>query len=425
MYTKLLIGFVLTLALLLACGDDVTNIYYDNINGAVFGNVVPADSGIAELTGLTNHTVPIDANGFFNFANVPPGTYTLNLRPDNHGRRLFKNVVVGTGVTTQMRETPISILPYPIYASYPAVNATGVSTFAGFTLYSDEVLDPTDLDQRTTIEPSLTGKWYTYSDYYETEVVVNRYIFAAQTALTPSTTYQLTIDKDSPSFSGVNFDSDLVLSFTTRDSDIDLEFNENGRPGHIERRGFRVEATIIPCTASDSIARAIRFEPEILGTWFPQVDLSRCAEPGFAIRHDFAAAGLPLPPRTTYKVIIDYRPLGGVKEDTLAFTTEGYEILDVRPRPGYYDVPVDNQVLVIFNEPMDTLSVRLAFSVTRNGGDQVPGTFEWNDDLTELMWSHWDNPYTTGTYIIKVTTDAKIITGESLDYDWESFFLVL
>src|SRR5690606_10783395 len=100
MYTKLLIGFVLTLALLLACGDDITNIYYDNINGAIFGNVVPADSGIAELTGLTNHTVPIDANGFFNFANIAPGTYTLNLRPDNHGRRLFKNVVVGTGVTT-------------------------------------------------------------------------------------------------------------------------------------------------------------------------------------------------------------------------------------------------------------------------------------------------------------------------------------
>src|SRR5690606_5164440 len=115
---------------------------------------------------------------------------------------------------------------------------------------------------------------------------------------------------------------------------------------------------------------------------------------------------------------IDYRPLGGAKGDTVEFTTEGYEILDVRPRGGYYGVPVDNQVLVIFNEPMDTASVRLAFSVTRNGGDQVPGTFEWNDDLTELMWSHWDNPYTTGTYIIKVTTDARIITGESLHYDW-------
>lgn len=423
MYTKFLIGFALTLALLLACGDDITNIYYENINGAVFGNVVPADSGIAELTGLTNHTAPIDANGFFNFANVAPGTYTLNLRPDNHGRRQFKNVVVGTGVTTQFRDTKISTLPYPIYASYPAVNATGVYTSANIWLYSDEVLNSIDLNQRTTIIPALSGLWSSYLDYYESEADQYIYIFASLTELAPSTEYQLTIAKDSPS--GVDFDDDLVLNFTTRDSELRLQFRNQGVHSHVARRGFAVQATILPCTSSDSIARAVCFEPEIPGTWFPQVDPSRCTEPGFAIRHDLAAANLPLPPLTTYKAIIDYRPLGGVKGDTVEFTTVGYEILDVRPRLSYYGVPVNNQVLVIFNEPMDTLSVRQAFSVMRNGGDEVPGTFAWNDELTELMWSHWDHPYTTGTYIIKVTTDARIITGENLHYGWESYFQVL
>jgi len=420
MYTKLLIGFVLTLALLLACGDDITNIYYENINGAVFGNVVPADSGTAELTGLTNHTVPIDANGFFNFANVPPGTYTLNLRPDNHGRRQFKDVTVGTGVTTQLRDTPISTLPFPIYASYPADNAIGVSAVASIRLYSDEVLDPADLDQRTTIEPPLSGFWV---DASLGETGKFAYEFASASSLQYSTAYQVTIAKDSPS--SVDFDADLVLNFTTRDNELRLQLRHQGVHGHVARRGFAVQATVFTCTDSDSIARAVRFEPEISGTWYPQTDPQRCIEPGFGIRHDFAAVDLPLPPLTTYKAIIDHRPIGGTKSDTIEFTTEGFEILDVRPRGGYYGVPVDNQVLVIFNEPMDTASVRLAFSVTRNGGDQVPGTFEWNDDLTELMWSHWDDPYTTGTYIIKVTTDAKIITGESLDYDWESFFLVL
>ncbi len=423
MTTKLLLGLVLTLALLLACGDDITNIYYENINGAVFGNVVPADSGIAELSGLTNHTAPIDANGYFNFANVAPGTYTLNLRPDNHGRRQFKNVAVGTGVTTQLRDTPISTLPYPIFATYPENNATGVYNIAYITLYSDEVLDPDDLTARTTIEPPLSGVWAAVSNAYPSEADKFEYSFVSSGSLKYSTAYQVTIAKDSPS--GVDFDADLVLNFTTRDNELRLQLRNQGVHSHVARRGFTAQATVFTCTDSDSVARAVRFEPEIRGTWFPQTNPQSCIEPGFAIRHDFAAANLPLPPLTTYKAIIDHRPVGGVKGDTIEFTTEGYEILDVRPRHGYYDVPVDNQVLVVFNEPMDTLSVRQAFSVTRNGGNEVPGTFEWNDDLTELMWSHWDNPYPTGTYIIRVSTDAKIITGENLDIGWESFFQVL
>ena len=81
-------------------------------------------------------------------------------------------------------------------------------------------------------------------------------------------------------------------------------------------------------------------------------------------------------------------------------------------------------MLVIFNEPMDTVSVRLAFSVTKVGGDEVPGTFAWDEDRNELMWSHWDNLYAEGTYIIEVTTDAKIESGANLDVGWKSYFKV-
>ena len=71
---------------------------------------------------------PIDANGFFNFANVEPGTYTSELKPQNHGRRLFSDVIVGTGVTTQFRGTTISKYPFPVFSTSPKDGATSVDT---------------------------------------------------------------------------------------------------------------------------------------------------------------------------------------------------------------------------------------------------------------------------------------------------------
>jgi hypothetical protein len=423
MRNKILTGIIVALALLLACGDDVTNIYYENINGAVFGNVVPADSGSAELDGLTDHFTPIDANGFFNFANVPPGTYTLIIRPDNHSRRQFRDVVVGSGVTEQFRETAISKTPFPIFAISPQDGATSVSTYLYLRIHSDEYLDPADLNGRTTFQPPLSGIWE--RDDYPSGSEDKVYYFEPQSEIRPSTTYRLTIAKESLSPSGVDFDEDLVITFTTQDAYVYMQFSPYRFGGRISRRGFRVSATVSRCCDTDSVAKAIRFEPEIPGNWFPGDAYQRCDDEDLDREHDFVAGGTPLLPKTNYLAIIDLGPLGSPAMDTAQFLTEGYEVIDVRPRNGYYDVPIDNGVLIIFNEPMDTLSVRQAFSVTRTGGDAVTGAAGWNDELTDMMWLHPEHPFTTGTYIIKVKTDAKTASGENLDVGWESYFQVL
>ncbi len=426
MFLRILAGFFLSIMLVLSCGDDITNNYYPSTGGAVFGNVVPADGGLATLYGLVELSTPLDANGFFNFADVPPGTYTLVIRPQSFSRRQFQDVIVGTGITAQYRDVAISKLPFPIYSISPVDSAVGVYVGTGVQILSDEILNIDDLNNKTTFEPAVQGSWlpYDYYDYGE-PLATSIYYYALRYALAPSTVYRMVLDREIRTESGQTLDDDLVLTFTTQDVHVYFEFNESRSTNRVSRRGFRASAYIGRCATPDSVSLAIRFEPEISGVWQPSDYYPRCQEVGQAREFDFLATNLPLAPRTTYHAIFDGSFFGSSIEDTSVFLTEGYEVIKVLPRNGYYGVPTDNQVLVVFNEPMDTLSARQALTVTRVGGDEVPGTYAWNAQRTEMMYSHWDHPYTTGQYIIKVTRQALTEAGDTLDVGWDSYFQVL
>ena len=427
MIARLLLALLIAAALILSCQDQVTNNYYTLSGGAVFGNVVPPDTGTATLNGLASLSTPIDANGYFNFADVPPGIYTLVIQPTNHSKRRLTDVIVGTGITAQFRDTPISRLPYPVYSVSPADSTTGVYTGTYITIRCDEALDLDDLNAKTVFDPPVEGSWGPFYDdyYYDKGLAVSaNYTFRPLYDLTPSTVYHMTVAADVHTSSGGTLDHELKLTFTTREYPTYLDVHRNYYTGSVPRRSFHATLSVYRCVTADSVARAVRFEPEISGIWFKSDLYDRCGEADLAREYDFLASDLPLLPRTTYRVIVERAPLGATGADTTEFHTEGYEVINVLPRNGYYGVPVDNQVLVIFNQPMDTLSSRLAFSVSRVGGGEIPGTFTWNDDRTEMTYSHWDNLYTSGAYVIKMTTEAKTEEGEFLDVGWESYFIV-
>ena len=425
MFIRILCALAVSMALILSCSDEITNNYYQNTNGAVFGNVVPADSGVVELDGLSDITAPIDAAGFFNIANVAPGKYTLTVRPQNHSKRLFEDVVVGTGVTTQFTNVTIANYPYPIYSVNPPDGSVNVSTYLYMSIVSDEELGIEALNASTSFEPDVFGTWDPYQDdEYGKATGQFRYTFYPYEVLKAATQYTMTIDAESLATHGTALAEDLVTSFTTRQMTVTLYVAKNSYTSRVSRRDFSASLRTQTCMATDSVAKSVRFEPEIEGQWFQGDLYPNCGQVGYAREHRFLLVGQALLRKTTYKAFIDGAPLGTGFKDTIEFVTEGYEVTDVRPRNGYDYVPADNQVLVIFNEPMDTVSVRLAFSVTKVGGDEVPGTFAWDEDRNELMWSHWDNLYAEGTYIIEVTTDAKIESGANLDVGWKSYFKV-
>ena len=425
MFLRILCTLAVSMALILSCSDEITNNYYQNTNGAVFGNVVPADSGVAKLVGLREVTTTIDADGLFNFADVPPGKYVLEIHPQNYSKRVLKDIVVGTGVTTQRRDTPISELPFPIYSLTPTDGATEVYTFATIRIRADENLNLEELNELTTFTPAVAGTWKQGYDSYEETPLPGSYYYELSTEMEPITSYQMTISGDVHYETGATLGEDLIITFETREYPVRLNIIENRLSGRVSRHEFRASLNVYRCVDVDSAAMAIRFEPEIAGVWVPSDDYGNCVEPNAARYHDFLPSELPLLKSTSYKAIIDGRPIGSNSTDTIEFVSEGYEVIDVRPTNGYYGVPADNQILVIFNEPMDTVSARLAFSVTRVGGEQVPGTFSWNAERTDMTFSHYQNLYASGTYKIKVTTGAKLETGEFLDVGWESYFLVL
>lgn len=425
MFLRMFCTFALCFGLVLSCSDEITNNYYDDTGGAVFGTVVPAATGTAKLVGGQQLTTPIDENGIFNFANVPPGTYSLIIEPDDYTKRVINEVIVGTGVTAQYRNTQISKFPYPIYEINPANDAINVRTYSNFRIRCDELLNLEDLRNFSHFEPAVEGMWELYSDLYKVVADEDFYVFYPLEELYPATNYHLIIDESVRTEAGQPLGGDIDVSFTTENTYISFRVRENEGSGLVSRRGFRAEVNLGKCMDADSVAKAIRFVPEIPGVWVPDEIFGRCEGVGIARQFDFLATNLPLQPRTSYIAIIDGGPIGSLETDTVEFESEGYQVAEVAPRNGYYGVPRDNQVLVIFNEPMDTQSAQAAFSVKKADGTEVPGTFGWNAERTEMMWSHWENLYSPGVYTIKVTTEAKTESGEKLNVGWESYFQVL
>jgi hypothetical protein len=105
-------------------------------------------------------------------------------------------------------------------------------------------------------------------------------------------------------------------------------------------------------------------------------------------------------------------------------TTTAPSVVRFRPRGGTEDVERDAPVSVRFTMPMDRTATAAAFSVEVNG-KKVPGTVDFAEDDTVLVFDPKDVfPY-EASVILRVTDEALAATGTPLDRGRSSRFTVV
>lgn len=104
-----------------------------------------------------------------------------------------------------------------------------------------------------------------------------------------------------------------------------------------------------------------------------------------------------------------------------SFTTEPIRIVSTRPKHKESWVSPYTRVSVAFNTDMDPESVILAFKMVDSQLKDVTGTFLWHD--SKYMDFQPDSPLTSNeTYTVTIDTNAKDISGGSLDKPYNFWF---
>ena len=96
-----------------------------------------------------------------------------------------------------------------------------------------------------------------------------------------------------------------------------------------------------------------------------------------------------------------------------SFSTAAPAVLSVDPPSGQRYVPLDNPVVLQFNQPMDPLSVEAGFSLSTNGQPQA-GEVGWNEDFSELTFVPDRNLDRGASYQIELSGQVKALGGTSL-----------
>lgn len=134
----------------------------------------------------------------------------------------------------------------------------------------------------------------------------------------------------------------------------------------------------------------------------------------------------PLEGGQTYTVTLEP---GIVAEDgaelrqpvTWEFTTLPPDVLTISPEPESLDVPLDGEIVVEFNQPMDQLSVQNSFAVTTIDGANVPGNFNWDEDDRTVTFVPSAGFAYDGFYLVEITSEALGAGGTPLsrEVSWQ------
>lgn len=421
----LMIVLTVSLMLLAACTDHITNNYYGTETGTIAGRVSPIDPETAVSTSCGTYQTIVDDNGYFLLNELQPGIYRIVLTPADYSRREIDGVVVNPGITKDLGQIILSTFPYPIYQTKPADGDESVYSRTYISLYTDEALNLEDLTAGTSITPPVEGSWQELSSGLYTFILMNRGQFH------PGTIYQVTIDASVKTAAGVPLGSAVSLSFQTEQSaallTATIELPDEGVFGGVPIWDFQPRIAFNEYVSLDSLTRAVSFNPTIEGIWV--LDDYRVYAGNRARRFRFFPTTPPLSPETTYALIISdqialddslYLP----EPDTTFFTTEPYGVTSVYPVNGYTGMSPTAPVSLILNIEMDTASVEAAFTLMEIDGNAVYGVFDWETNHRRMEFWPDESLHSGNVYKITLSTDARTAFGENLSTAFESYFSV-
>ena len=272
-------------------------------------------------------------------------------------------------------------------------------------IYFDQPMNRSSVEEALRIEPPIEADLVWIDD--STLRIVPK-----PGALDRATRYRITVTDSARSVEGLSVESVARLDIQTVGF---LEVSEVFPPpgaGAVETTSVITvffNRPVVPLVIAEDMSdlpQPLRFEPDIPGhgewintsiyTWTP----------------DPALAG-----GQTYRVTVEAGledQTGGVMEEPYSweFTTLPPQIVSVTPEDGSFDVPLDTEIAVIFNQPMDAASVQAAFSLVETvSGQAVQGTFEWDEAGQKMTFTPTGLLSLNGLYEVSLTAGALSAGG--------------
>jgi hypothetical protein len=419
---------VLALAALLTlaggCGDDITNNnYYDPQFAIILGNIVPSVAGTTvSLLGIDgNFSRATDSAGYFAFRDLPGGVYDCIVEAPDYSPRHLDNLVLGPEQIIQLRDLQVSKLPFPIYCTSPAVNQIDVAAVAEIEILTDVPLVLSDLRNGISFDPpnGVNMIFETKLDYGATS-----YRVLLTGWFRHGTPHTITIDGSVHLATGESLGRDATIGFTTSPITAEIIPPESGVLGGARLLRFRPMVKFNEYVEVAAAERAISLDPAIEGFWLPNFSPLGSQH---ANRFEFVPMGDTPLASTSYTIsVTDTIPLlesAQLSEEiSLALTTEAYGVTRVTPENGDLSVYGSIVIELFFNTPMDTVSAREAFSLTADDGKLYDGLSFWTHESTQFTFIPDDMLPRRTVFEIRLTTDARLLNGESVAQELISYF---
>ncbi|HEX9840986.1 MAG TPA: Ig-like domain-containing protein, partial [Anaerolineales bacterium] len=243
-------------------------------------------------------------------------------------------------------------------------------------------------------------------------------VFTPTQPYQPNTTLKLTIANSMQSVNGFTLDEPIELSFPVADELRATNFlpQEGAEDVNVDAAiavSFNQPVVALGTDSSDHPS-AFSIDPAVSGRgeW---INTST-----YIFYPEQSMAG-----GTEYTVSLDQSlktvtgvgfPGAGSGQSTWSFTTSRPRVVTLEPS-GEQLLPIEPQIKLTFNQPMDAESVESSFRFSGNEGT-LDGDFLWNKDETELTFIPEDPLGRDVGYILNLGTAAKSKGGVALGTDY-------
>lgn len=289
-------------------------------------------------------------------------------------------------------------LPPAIVESDPPAGST-IPMQGDIILYFNQPMNEDSVAQALTVDPGIETS-YTWLDPETLRLDLEE-------SLAPNSELVLNLDTTATAANELTLPDALILEFYTPDWLNPTTYLPTDGSIEIDPESAIVIAfnqPVVPLTElrADS-PRALTISPAVAGKgeWINTSTYQFLPDPGLA-------GG------TTYRVSIseNLSSLAGAVLDpesalSWTFSTAYPQIISWEPFFGENGVSLDREIQMEFNQAMDPDSVTDNFSLIGGNGQQIKGTMEWNDEMSEFT-------FIPDQFFSRSTSYAGILPGEVL-----------
>ncbi len=294
-------------------------------------------------------------------------------------------------------------------AAYTAPSA--VANAAAIKLYFDQPMDQASVVAAFRVTPPLEGDF----EWPDDATLVFR-----PRALTAATRYRVTLAGDIHSTAGLPLSTELSFAFSTLTPlAVTRVTPAAGSPdARIDTPALIVfNRAIVPIACVGKPAQAdgecralsLSFDPAVLGTgMWVETSVYR-----FDSLRGWAAGRMYTATLAAGVVSVE----GAALRDpvTWSFSTASPVIRTSIPAEGQSQIPLETDIRVIFNTPMDQEITASVFGVSDEAGAVVPGAITWEDNGVELIFTPVTNLNLGTRYTVQVGARARAATSAPLE----------